>query len=201
VARRRRSGDSVWSALAPIGAVVGTIGVVAILSRRSASAAAPRRVALIGDSYAVGLGPELAKLLPSFQCKGDGYNAFGSSCEGHAGTSVSGWLHCEPRCGDWLAATYQPIVLVSLGVNGGGASTDFHGIVSALHGIGAHVVWIEPPAGIAGIDSVRTIIHSLGVPVVPATDTPLGADGLHPISYVPWAKEVAQIVSAEATRV
>jgi hypothetical protein len=183
VARRRRSGDSIWSALAPIGAVVGTIGVVAILNRRSASAAAPRRVALIGDSYAVGLGPELAKLLPNFKY------------EGHVGIGTSAWVDCA-ACAPWLP-DYQPTTtLVSLGANDGTAPdpTAYQAIVRALHGIGSQVVWIEPPAGLANRSAVRAAIASLGIPTVPATQTALGPDGVHPQSYAPWAAEIARAV-------
>jgi hypothetical protein len=181
VARRRRPSGNVWPVLAPIGAIVGTLGVVAIASRRSAAAPQPYRVALIGDSYAVGLGPELAKRLPDFKY------------EGRVGIGTSAWVDCA-ACAAWLPA-YQPTVtLVSLGANDGVApnATDYQAIVRALHGIGSRVVWIDPPAGLANRSAVRAAIASLGVPVVPATQTPLGPDGVHPLSYDAWAGEVAR---------
>lgn len=101
-----------------------------------------------------------------------------------------------PSCGDWLTA-YQPnLTLVALGVNDGNApvSANYHTLVSALHGIGSKVVWIEPPARVSA-SAVRGVIRSLGVETVPGVDVPLAADGLHPASYAPWAKRIAQAIS------
>ena len=112
------------------------------------------------------------------------------------GVSTSGWLNHTPSYAGWLT-TFQPsLVLVSLGVNDGTApdSANYQAIVQALHGIGARVMWIEPPAGVS-TPAVRGVIASLGVQTVPATQTPLGADGLHPASYGPWGIEVAQAVA------
>jgi hypothetical protein len=194
VARPRTAGP--WGTVAVVGGAVGLVGLVVLAARPARAAPTKRRrIALIGDSYAVGLGPELAKILPDFQCSGDGSTAVGASCEAKKGVSAAQWLHCSPSCGDWLPG-YQPTVtLVSLGTNGGPNqnAADFHAIVRALHGIGSSVVWIEPPAGVANIDAVRAIIESLGVATIPATQTPLGGDGLHPAaSYAPWAVEIAQ---------
>jgi hypothetical protein len=188
-----------WKAVAVGGLVLGGLGALMLLGRRSEAApATPRRVALIGDSYAVGLGPELAKLLAGFQCQGDGFICTGASCEGHAGTNTAQWAtHAKEcgHCGDWLTAFKPDVVLVSLGVNDGSAPNpaNYQSIVSALHGIGARVIWIEPPAGVK--TPSRAIIRSLGVPTVPGTATPLASDGLHPASYGTWAQEVARAVT------
>ena len=151
-----------------------------MVSRRSAKRTRPiGRVALIGDSYAAGLGPELAKLLPDFKY------------DGRVGISTGGWLNCT-SCAPWLTSFKPDLVLVSLGVNDGDSpnSANYQAIVRALHGTGARVVWIEPPAGVRN-DAVRKTIESLGVPTVPATNSPLKSDGLHPKSYAPWANEIA----------
>lgn len=175
-----------WKAIAVGGAALGGIGVLALVIRRPKPSA--KRVALIGDSYAVGLGPELQKLLPD------------SRGEGHVGNSTVQWAThsaaCGP-CGDWLRAFKPDIVFVSLGVNDGQAPnpTNYQTIVRSLHGIGARVIWIEPPAGVRS-DAVRKIIASLGVPTIPATTTPLAADGLHPLSYSQWARDIAQSIGA-----
>jgi len=169
------------------GGILGALGVGFLLaSGRSSSPAkpgAPQRVALIGDSYAVGLGPELTKLLPTFRF------------EGHVGASTASWLSCA-ACGAWLPTFKPTIVLVSLGVNDGPApnGANYHAIVQALHGIGARVVWIEPPAGV-NAPAVRGAIAALGVATVPATNTPLGPDGLHPQSYGQWAAQIAQVIA------
>lgn len=179
-----------WTAVAAAGLALGVAGVAAGVAGRSAAAKAQvqkRRVALIGDSYAVGLGPELAKLLPQFRY------------EGHVGTNSSQWADHAAGCvdcGDWLTAYRPDLTLVALGVNDGNApnSANYHTIVSALHGIGSKVVWIEPPAGVRA-PVLRAVIESLGVQVVPGANVPLAADGLHPAGYRPWAEKIARAIS------
>lgn len=175
-----------WKPIAIGGAVLGGIGALVLVTRRSFPTP-PRRVALIGDSYAVGLGPELAKLFPEFKFSGV------------VGTNTSQWAHHSSACGscgDWITAFAPAVVLVSLGVNDGTAPNpaNYQTIVRGLHGIGARVVWIEPPAGV-NAPAVRAAIASLGVSTVPATTAPLAADGLHPQSYVSWAQEIAEVVN------
>lgn len=173
-----------WKALTIGSAIIGGIGALVRSSRRTSS---PPRVALIGDSYAVGLGPELDKLLPDFKV------------EGHVGTNTAQWAsHAAAcgSCGDWLTAFKPDVVLVALGVNDGAASNaaNYQTIVRALHGIGARVVWVEPPARVAA-PATRKIVESLNVPFIPGVDIPLAADGLHPTSYAGWAREIAQVVN------
>jgi hypothetical protein len=145
-------------------------------------------VALIGDSYAVGLGPKLKSLIAPFEY------------EGFVGTNTAQWAsHAPPcgRCGDWLT-TYKPtLVLVSLGTNDGDTpnARNYQDIVRHLHGIGARVVWIEPPAGVDGLNAVRAVIAGLGVQTIPASTVALYNS--HPSSsgYSAWAKEIASAVS------
>jgi hypothetical protein len=172
-----------WLAVA--GLALGAIGVATASVARQRSeqrtVLAARRIALIGDSYAVGLGPELAKLLPNF------------TYTGQVGAPTSRWAGWLPG---WLT-TYQPtLTLVALGVNDGNApnGANYHAVVSALHGIGSRVVWIEPPAGV-NAPLVRAAIESLGVEVVPGANVSLAADGVHPASYAPWAAVIAKAVS------
>jgi len=176
-----------WKPAAAVAAALGVIGVVVGATRRSQTNPA-RRVALIGDSYAVGLGPELAKIFPDFKF------------EGHSGTNTSQWANHAAacvQCGDWLTKFKPEVVLVSLGVNDGDTpnKANYQTIVRGLQGIGARVVWIEPPAAVASLS--RPIIASLGVQTIPATTTPLAADGLHPTSsgYRTWAQEIASEVA------
>lgn len=172
-----------WKAAAVVGAILGTVGL--IVAARSRQAPATRRVALIGDSYAVGLGPELAKLFPEFQY------------EGHVGTKTWEWanqsLACG-NCGDWIAAYKPDVVLVSLGVNDSSSSNKGHyqSIVKSIQNIGSRVVWIEPPASVQ--TPARKMIAALGVQTIQSTTTPLAADGLHPASYAPWAAEIARAI-------
>ena len=172
-----------WKAVAAGSAALGVLGVAVLLGGKK-KPAPPQRVALIGDSYAVGLGPELQKLLPNLQY------------EGHVGVSTAGWLNQTPLYADWLPAFQPTLVLVSLGVNDGSApnASNYQAIVRALHGAGSRVVWIEPPAGVSA-PAVRSVIASLGVPTVPAFQTPMAADGLHPANYSQWAMDIAQAIT------
>ncbi len=177
-----------WKSVAIGSAIAGGIGTLALATRK-APPQPPKRVALIGDSYAVGLGPELAKLFPDFKF------------DGHVGTNTAQWAAHSAACGscgDWLTAFKPDVVLVSLGVNDGATPNraNYQTIISGLHGLGARVFWIEPPAAVRNADSDRQIIASLGVPTIPATTTPLASDGLHPKNYTQWAREIAQAVSA-----
>jgi len=175
-----------WKAVAVGGAIVGGIGTIVLANLKTSPGASPKRVALIGDSYAVGLGPELAKLFPEFRV------------EGHVGTNSAQWAAHSAACGscgDWLTTFKPDVVLVSLGVNDGTTpnARNYNDIVQGLHGLGARVIWIEPPARV-DTPAVRAVIASLGVPTVPATTMPL-ADRLHPTSYAPWAQEIATAVT------
>lgn len=173
-----------WKALAAGGLTLGWVSAVVAMTRRKA--VPPERVALIGDSYAVGLGPELANLFPDFKF------------EGHVGTTTAQWAaHSKAcgECGDWLTAFKPTVVVVALGANDGVApkKNNYQTIVKGLHGIGARVIWLEPPAG-ANTLAVRGVIASLGVQTVDLTGAPLASDGVHPTSYVPWAKEITEAI-------
>jgi hypothetical protein len=163
--------------VAVAGGVAFGASTVALIALQKGEARAPERVALIGDSYAVGLGPELP----------------GVWYEGHVGLSTFGWLSCG-ACWGRLAAFRPELVLVSLGVNDGSTPNlaNYQAIVKDIHGMGARVVWIEPPAAVR--TAARAVIASLGVPTVPATRTPLSTDGLHPVDYGPWAQEIAEVI-------
>lgn len=174
-----------WSkAFAAGGLAFSAVSVVALLQRKSPEPVG--RVALIGDSYAVGLGPELKKLLPDFEY------------EGREGSNTWQWAHDSGcgRCMSWLASFKPRIVLVSLGTNDGDSPNivNYQTIVRRIHGIGAHVLWIEPPASVD--TPSRGIISSLGVATVPATHTQLASDNLHPLSYGAWAKEISEMVAS-----
>lgn len=174
-----------WRPIATIGVIAGVVGAALRLSRHANRPS--KRVALIGDSYAVGLGPELAKTLHDFKF------------EGHVGTNTAQWAYRSEACvscGSWLSSFKPDLVLISLGVNDGTApkSENYQQIVRSVHGIGANVIWIEPPAGVSA-PATRAAIASLGVKTAPATHVPLSGDKLHPASYVDWAREIAQTVS------
>lgn len=189
-----------WKTVAAGGVILGGLGALALAIRRPTSPTPPKRVALIGDSYAVGLGPELEKLLsPGWYRQGSAATTSFFRYEGYKNTNTSQWAHHTAACGscgDWLTTFKPDVVLVSLGVNDGAAPNpaNYQTIVRALHGIGARVVWIEPPAGV-DTPAVRAVIASLGVQTIPATTTPMASDGIHPISYRRWAEEIAAAVT------
>ena len=78
--------------IAAAGLALGVAGVMASRQASPRAATVPRRIALIGDSYAVGLGPELAKLLPGF------------TYAGREGSSTAQWARLASRLGCWLPA-------------------------------------------------------------------------------------------------
>lgn len=176
-----------WKHVA-VGSVLGAVAAVGVLLLRNSSDP-PTRVALIGDSYAVGLGPELKKLLPSFEY------------EGFEGTNSAQWANRSAPCGScgaWLAGFKPTLVLVSLGTNDKPVDArNYQDIVRRLHGLGAHVVWIEPPAGVDGLNEARDAIARLGVRTIPATTAPVyGSHPKHPnqAGYRAWAAEIAEAV-------
>jgi len=190
-----------WKAIAVGGAVLGGLGALVLIVRRPTGPTPPKRVALIGDSYAVGLGPKLEELLsPGWYRQGSAATTTFFRYEGYKNTNSFQWAHHTAACGscgDWLTAFKPDVVLVSLGANDGTTPNlaNYQTIVRALHGIGARVIWIEPPAGV-NVPAVRAVIASLGVQTVPATTTPLAADGIHPKTYGPWAQAIAQAVTS-----
>jgi lysophospholipase L1-like esterase len=170
-----------WKAVTVGGLVLG--GLAALL-RAGRPSTPPQRVALIGDSYAVGLGPELQKLLPTFQYAGV------------VGTRTDQWANHSAACGscgDWLTTFKPTVVLVALGVNDGVTPNpaNYQTLVRALHGIGARVVWIQPPAAV-NAPAARAVITSLGVQEVPGPTLPM-ANSLHPTppGYATWARDIA----------
>lgn len=170
-----------WKAVTIGGALLGA-GI--LLAKRSSKSAPVNRVALIGDSYAVGLGWGLAKLFSDFKW------------EGHVGTRTAQWAAHSGcgTCGDWLAEFKPDVVLVSLGVNDGTLPNraNFENIVRGIQSLGARVVWIEPPATVP--TAARAVIESLGVQTVRGPSLPLAADGLHPTEagYQIWAQQIAE---------
>lgn len=165
------------------GALASFLSLLALAEKRPPKPIG--RVALIGDSYAVGLGPPLALLLPDFQY------------EGHVGSNTWQWAHMRGcgRCGEWLSEYKPKLVLVSLGTNDGDAPNreNYQAIVQRIHGIGSQVVWLQPPRGV--VTPSRAIIASLGIRTIPAPATQLSPDGLHPVSYEPWAREIAGAIA------
>ena len=151
-----------------------------------------RRVALVGDSLAVGLGPPLQKLALA--------KAVAFQYQGVVGTTPLQWSEnasaCGP-CGSWLGTFKPDTILVSLGTNDIGyypqpPAGPYQALVRRWSTIG-RVVWIQPPIMPSDrLAGVRSVIASLGVPTIPAqTGLSFGTDGIHPTNYVPWAQSIA----------
>jgi hypothetical protein len=140
-----------------------------------------RRVALVGDSLAVGLTGPLGKLVAA---AGVPFKA-----EGHVGSTVAQWL-ATPSWGSWVSSFSPTVTLVVLGTN------DY---LNPLPDLAAYrqlaakfpgAVWVAPPdEPKAPMPQVRATIDAIGVPVIPeATGLQYGADGIHPSNYAPWAQ-------------
>ena len=177
-----------WKTVTIGGAVLGASLVAIKVFDEKRRWPAPKRVALIGDSYAVGLGPELAKIFPDFKF------------EGHVGSNTWQWATHQKacgQCGDWITAFKPDLVLVALGVNDVKPNlNDYQTIVRGLRGIGARVVWIEPPVQ-RMTNALYDAIRASDVERVPAPNVPLSADGLHPTGagYQTWAQEIARAIT------
>ncbi len=177
--------------LSTAGGIIAYLGYLLLVPKGSPTPS-PTRVALIGDSLAVGLGPQLKSLAAM-----DGV-AF--QAEGHVGTTPKQWAtHASAcgQCGDWLASFKPTIVLVSLGTNDIGYVSPpvsyYQTIRDQITALGATVVWIDPPMMPNDrLAAVRAVIASLGVTVIPPATIPIGPDGIHPTSYVAWAKLIWQ---------
>ena len=179
--------DAPTKAAAVIGGALAGFALLAALIKRSAAPAVPaqRRVVLVGDSLAVGLGPQLAKL--ARQSGAD------FRFEGHVGSTVAQWL-ATPAWGAWVAGFGPTATLIQLGTN------DYRNPspnVEQYRQFAAKfpsAVWIMPPdEPAAPMPKVRAAIEQVGVPVIPAaTGLQYGADGIHPTpaGFAAWAASV-----------
>jgi lysophospholipase L1-like esterase len=178
-------------------ALVAGVGLVSMLSAPSTAeaasksgVAAPKRMLLVGDSLAVGLGAPLKKLAAD--------KGIGVAYDGKVGTTSSAWASGPSLPADLQKDKFD-VVLVSLGTNdmptGWGAeqvASYMATIVGKIQQSGARAVWIAPPRmRTLREDAVRQAIASLGVPVFPsdALDIPRGGDSIHPTAtgYAGWA--------------
>jgi len=152
------------------------------------------RVALIGDSLAVGLAPHLQKLVT----QSDSGMLARFRYEAKAGTTVKQWV--DNRWADWLEAYAPTLIIVVLGTNDLGYSPapprgPYEQFRDRLRATGARIVWVQPPIMPAHpMIGVRALIESLGVDVVPAATVPLSSDGVHPSSYSGWAQQIWQAI-------
>jgi len=151
------------------------------------------RVAVMGDSLAVGLGPALQAVALA---AGVVYEF-----EGEGGTTPKQWALHDPKCGkcgDWLTSFQPTHVIVVLGTNDMGLPAPasqlqyYKQIIDGIQSLGAHPVWLQPPKmGKAAINAVRPVIDSLGVDVFHSQNYPIAIspDRVHPTGagYASWA--------------
>jgi len=149
------------------------------------------RVALIGDSLAVGLGPQLAALAKVAQVP--------FQFEAHGGTTPLQWaLHGSAcgQCGSWLSSFAPTHVLVVLGtndMNDAKPNASYYAkFRDSLQALGAHVVWVQPPnMPRSPLTAVRLVIDQLGVDVFQTENSSvqISSDGVHPTQtgYGTWA--------------
>jgi lysophospholipase L1-like esterase len=176
-----------------LGAGAALLAVAAAVSRRGPGGASTgRRVALVGDSYAVGLGPILAKLAAA-----DGV-AF--RFEGHVSTRGEQWAKGQAEAGHgapWLQGWAPTHVLVSLGANDAGASRQalrpfYEALRDRFQAAGAQVVWLHPPRFSPAVSSAYHAIDALGVDVfhTEQLDLPLVVNHPTPTGYGTWARAI-----------
>lgn len=170
----------VWIAGGALVLGAGALIVEAMTSKK------PKRVALIGDSYAVGLTGPLGALA---QASGVPFRA-----QGVISTTPAQWASgaaaCRP-CGNWIADFGATTTIVSLGINDLGYSPSppvapYQKIVRSFPG----VIWLLPPIMPSDrLAGVRSVIASLGVATIPAVTTGLSfaSDGIHLTDYRPLA--------------
>ncbi len=185
--------------------LIGATAALALLGRSSSGAPnstaprpLPKRVLLVGDSYAVGLDGPLTDRMAARSI------VFASSVQG--GTSVVQWVNWIDET---LEVTTPELVLVSLGANDY-ARTDGDRVESCIEQLvrhirslsGARAVWIEPvESKLEDKLGVRDWwIAAVGNDRVPSPFEPLGSDGIHPTAegYRDWAGRVDAWIASGA---
>lgn len=171
-------------------ALAAGVGVVSILSRPAEGVgaverrpSAGKRVLLVGDSLAVGLGPPLKRLASD--------RGVGVAYDGKPGTSVADWASLPTIEKDLKRDRFDLVLVCVAGSPEASASAlqrDMIAVVRKASAAGAKVVWVQPPGA---PQPAHAASAALGVPVFPtsALDVPLGPDGVHPtaIGYAGWA--------------
>jgi hypothetical protein len=161
------------------GAVVSAAAIAWIAWPRATGK--PRRVALIGNSLAVGLTAPMRALA---QRQNVPFQA-----EGHVGSTVAQWLS-TPSWGAWVASFAPSVTLIELGTNDYLNTSPSLAQYKQLAAKFPNAVWIMPPdEPKAPMPAVRAVIQQVGVPIIAeATGLTYAADGIHPSNYAMWAQ-------------
>lgn len=147
------------------------------------------RVALLGDSFAEGLAPELGRLA----------NLCGAQLSASTASGSGGGYWGAERVK--RATRGASVVLISLGLNDfegdpGSADAGARRIAAQLERAGKRALWISPPAVPVPDRAGARAAWSRAVPEhvkwEKIIDLPRGADGIHPTpaSYRKWAKAI-----------
>jgi lysophospholipase L1-like esterase len=190
-------------AVVVVGAGAAVLALVAATaSRRGRPRGSSRRVALVGDSYAEGLGPILAKLAAA---EGASFRF-----EGHVSTRGEQWAKGQAAAGHaapWLEDWGPTDILVSLGANDAGTSSDalrpfYTSLRDRFRAMGARVTWLHPPRFSAAVSSAYGAIDSLGVDVFHTEDLNLPLRANHPTlaGYSAWAQAIWHDLTGELAR-
>lgn len=174
------------------GAAVATgVGLAFVLGSRP-KIGPSSRVLLIGDSLAVGLGPQLRSLAADDDVPFLGIGVVGST--------IRDWAHGARRSELMAAlAAFDPnFILVSLGTNdeyltaasAAAEEDDLDDLLALLAEYGV-VVWIGPPTLPKPTNGAVAMIEDTGVPYFSSDrlDIPRAPDGIHPTvaGYGAWA--------------
>ena len=154
-----------------------------------------KKVLIIGDSLAVGLSPELSKLLRK--------NGYTTASHAKIGTNTVQWLK-------WIKedlAVHKPsLVIVSLGTNDAAANQQwiernkesFLKLIKQVESSGAKIMWIGPPEFDAKLLPRVPYVRDIIIGAAPifydsrGFDIPRASDKIHstPAGYKAWANDI-----------
>lgn len=184
-------------------AVAAGVGLTTLIRRGPKITAGQTRLLLIGDSLAVGLGPQLQAIAKDQKVPFDAV--------AEVGTRIDQWA-TRADLDQHLAAFKPTLVLVSLGTNDAYMQGDWvvgrqqaalQALLAKIKASGAEAVWIGPPTlplktsnGIVPMLKA-TIPSSHYFPSDTALQLPRGPDGIHPTvaGYAGWAGALWQWLS------
>jgi lysophospholipase L1-like esterase len=170
------------------------------------------RIAIIGDSLAVGLGPKLSTLAKETNTPFYSGGAGGSSIrQWSVGTITKSW-NLKDNLNNMIA--FKPsIVLISLGTNDANGidsfgesvektiDKDIQNLLNKINVTGASIIWITPPniRKFSSMPRVREHIHNSKVQTIESNDIDikLSSDGIHPTGegYLTWANAIWKILA------
>lgn len=179
-----------------VGAAVATgVGIAFVLKDRHPKLSEDDRILVVGDSFAVGLTPQLRAMAEEAGLPFDSVAVEGTTIRDWGGLVATQ----ESAALEAVLQAFRPtIILVSLGTNdeySGAAlveseADDLYALLERLGEYG-QVVWIGLPELPRETSGAAEMIEDTGVPYFPSEnlDLPRAPDGLHPTvaGYGSWA--------------